>query len=145
MNRYKMAIISPFLLFALSVATSAETPVVRGRRSAKSATGLTVQNGWYVHNGKVVWGFCQHNGWWREGQRPNLARNALGEIGPNRTEDLDRLTDAMLRFGYPGFEHNFGLWYDRRRDAHDQSRRNDDRVVPGGVAGSVDTLTAYPT
>jgi hypothetical protein len=36
----------------------------------------------------------------------------------------------MLRFGYPGFEHNFGLWYDRRRDAHDQAQRKDDKVVP---------------
>jgi len=88
-----------------------------------------VQNGWYVRNLEVVWGFCQHNGWWREGQRPNLTRNAPDEIGPNRTEDLDKLTDAMLRFGYPGFEHNYGLWYDRRRDAHDQARRKDDRVV----------------
>ena len=82
-----------------------------------------------VHNGKAVWGLAQHNGWWRAGQRPNIARNALGQIGPNRTENFDKLTNAMLRFGYPGFEHNFGLWYDRRRDAHDQKRRNDDKVV----------------
>jgi hypothetical protein len=87
------------------------------------STGLTLDNGWYVHRGKVVWGLAQHNGWWRAGQRPNIARNAPGLIGPNRTEDLDRLTSAMLRFGYPGFEHNFGLWYDRRRDAHDQAQR----------------------
>ncbi len=93
-------------------------------------SGLTVRNGWYVHDGKVVWGLAQHNGWWRVGQRPNITRNAPGAVGPNRTEDLDRLTDAMLRFGYPGFEHNFGLWYDRRRDAHDRVRRTDGRAVP---------------
>ena len=40
------------------------------------------------------------------------------------------LTDAMLRFGYPGFEHSFGLWYDRRRDAHDQVRRPDRNARP---------------
>jgi hypothetical protein len=130
LNRHTIALIPLFSLLAISVAASAETLVVQGRRSAKTATGLTVQNGWYAHNRKVVWGFCQHNGWWRPGQRPNLTRNALGEIGPNRTEDLDKLTDAMLCFAYPGFEHNFGLWYDRRRDAHDQVRRNDTRVVP---------------
>lgn len=92
--------------------------------------GMKTESGWYVHDGRVIWGYAQHNGWWRVGQRPNIARNAPDEVGPNRTEDLDKLTDAMLRFGYPGFEHNFGLWYDRRRDAHDQTRRNDDRVVP---------------
>lgn len=130
MNRCTSSLLLPIAVFVLSVATLAETPNAASGRAADGATGLTIQNGWYVHNGKVVWGYCQHNGWWRAGQRPNLARNAPGEIGPNRTEDLDRLTDAMLRFAYPGFEHNFGLWYDRRRDAHDQARRTDVRVVP---------------
>jgi len=93
-------------------------------------SGIAVVNGWYVFKGRAVWGYAQHNGWWRPGQRPNITRNAPGEIRPNRTEDLNKLTDAMLQFGYPGFEHNFGLWYDRRRDAHDTGRRTDARVVP---------------
>lgn len=91
--------------------------------------GLQIINGWYVQGSSIVWGNAQHNGWWRSGQRPNLARNALGQIGPNRTEDLEKLTDNMLRYGYPGFEHNFGLWYDRRRDAHDIIRREDNKVM----------------
>ncbi|MFC1806126.1 DUF6298 domain-containing protein [Planctomycetota bacterium] len=90
--------------------------LVRGRRAA----GLRVMNGWYVQKGRAIWGYGQHNGWWRPGQRPNLTRNAPGTTAPNRTEDLDKLTDAMLRYAYPGFEHNFGLWYDRRRDADDK-------------------------
>jgi len=98
--------------------------------AAERPAGLRVQNGWYVHNGKAVWGYAQHNGWWRAGQRPNITRNAPGQVGPNRTEDLDKLTDAMLRYGYPGFEHNFGLWYDRRRDRHDTARRGDAKCVP---------------
>jgi len=92
--------------------------------------GLSMENGWYIHDGNVIWGYAQHNAWWRPGQRPNIARNAPGQVKPNRTEDLDKLTDAMVRYAYPGFEHNFGLWYDRRRDAHDTDRRNDDEVVP---------------
>lgn len=92
--------------------------------------GLSIENGWFVHSGRIVWGYGQHNGWWRSGQRPNITRNAPGKVGPNRTEDLDKLTDAMLRFAYPGFEHNYGLWYDRRRDAHDTIRRNDAMVKP---------------
>ncbi len=114
--------------------------------------GLTVENGWYVHNGNVVWGNAQHNGWWRAGQRPNLTRRAPGEVGPNRTEDLDKLTDNMLKYGYPGFEHNFGLWYDRRRDAHDTARRTNDAVRPpfleqpwerSGKGNAWDGLTKY--
>lgn len=101
-----------------------------GAGAEERRPGLAVQNGWYVHNGRAIWGYAQHNGWWRAGQRANITRNAPGRIGPNRTEDLDKLTDNMLRCGYPGFEHCFGLWYDRRRDAHDTSRRSDDKVVP---------------
>lgn len=92
--------------------------------------GLTLENGWFVHGDRVVWGYAQHNGWWRAGQRANITRRAPGTIGPNRTEDLDKLTDNMLRYGYPGFEHSFGLWYDRRRDQHDTARRKDANVVP---------------
>ena len=95
---------------------------------------LISPDGWFVHNDRVIWGWIQHNGWWRPGQRPNLARRSvgdpLGDVRPNRTEDLDALTDSMLRYGYPGFEHNFGLWYDRRRDAHDVARRTDPNVRP---------------
>lgn len=110
--------------------TSARTPSADPRPPRRKTSGLRVVNGWYVHDGDVIWGHVQHNGWWRPGQRPNLTRRAPGQVGPNRTEDLEKLTDAMLRFGYPGFEHNFGLWYDRRRDRHDTSRRTDDGVVP---------------
>jgi len=36
----------------------------------------------------------------------------------------------MLRFSYPGYEHNYGLWYDRRRDQHDTARRTNAKVIP---------------
>jgi hypothetical protein len=103
--------------------------------------GLTIRNGWFVHNDKAIWGCAQHNGWWggyrksagwinQYKVRTAICRNAPGRIGPSYTEDLDKLTDAMIRFGCPGFEHNFGLWYDRRRDAHDTQKRTDQNAVP---------------
>ncbi len=111
------------------LAASLFLPVQALTMADERSAGLGTENGWYVHDGEAVWGLAQHNGWWRAGQRANIARNAPGQVGPNRTEDLDKLAGAMLRFGYPGFEHNFGLWYDRRRDAHDQARRKDENVV----------------
>ena len=102
--------------------------------NASDAAFLINPNGWFVHGDAAVWGWMQHNGWWRPGQRPNLARRSvgdpLGDVRPNRTEDLGALTDSMLRYGYPGFEHNYGLWYDRRRDAHDVEVRTDANAVP---------------
>ncbi|MBN2136794.1 MAG: hypothetical protein JW720_03220 [Sedimentisphaerales bacterium] len=125
--------------------------------------GLTIQNGWFVHNDKVVWGYAQHNGWWggyRKAPgwfhnykvRTAICRNAPGRTGPSFTEDLDKLTDAMLSYGYPGFEHNYGLWYDRRRDTHDTVKRTDKNVVPpfleqpwarSGQASAWDGLSKY--
>lgn len=104
------------------------------------ANGLETENGWYTVDGKIVWGYVQHNDWYKGAatlaERPNITRRELDENGdlfvaPNRTEDLDKLTDNMKQFSYPGFEHNFGLWYDRRRDVHDtECRTNADVVGP---------------
>lgn len=128
----------------------------RSHLSTRVSTGLLVQHGWFVHAGKVIWGWVQHNGWWRPGQRPNLCRRSLGDphgdVRPCRTEDLNKLTDSMVRFGYPGFEHDYGLWYDRRRDRHDTAVRTDSRVVPpfleqpwarSGTGRAADGLTRY--
>jgi hypothetical protein len=102
---------------------------------------MRIENGWFTKGGKVIWGMVHHNGWWggfRHSGKPfvdeyklrmALTRNAPGESGPCRTEDLDRLTDAMAQYRYPGFEHNYGLWYDRRRDAHDKVARSDDQAL----------------
>ena len=104
--------------------------------TAGAVEGLSVQNGWLIHDEEVIWGCAQHNGWWG-GYRKNtgwihnykvrtaICRNAPGQVGPSLTEDLSKLTDAMLQYGYPGFEHNYGLWYDRRRDNHDTIKRTD--------------------
>lgn len=100
-----------------------------------------LRNGWFVHRGRAIWGYAHHNGWWggyrkeagwwtRYRPRSNITRNWPGRVGPNRTEDLDALTDSMIRYGFPGYEHNYGLWYDRRRDAHDTERRTDAAAVP---------------
>ncbi len=102
--------------------------------------GLRLRNGWFAQGDRVIWGCAQHNGWWggyRGGQgfwttykvRTSITRNSPGEVGPCLTEDLAELTDNMRRYGYPGFEHNYGLWYDRRRDAHDTTPRKDPQAV----------------
>ena len=103
--------------------------------------GLRIANGWFTQDGRVIWGCAQHNGWWggyRQSAgwirqykvRTALCRRDPGRVGPSFTEDLDKLTDAMVCYGYPGFEHNYGLWYDRRRDSHDVQKRTDANVEP---------------
>ncbi len=120
--------------------------------SAAAHNDSGVENGWYVRKGKVVWGYGQHNGWWRAGQRANLTRNAPGQYGPNRTEILPALVENMIHWGYPGFEHNYGLWYDRRRDLHDRQCRNSPNVKSpfleqpwsrSGIGQACDGLSRY--
>jgi uncharacterized protein DUF6298/collagenase-like protein with putative collagen-binding domain len=125
--------------------------------------GLRIEYGWFVHDQRLIWGYAQHNGWWG-GYRKNsswihqykvrtaLCRNAPGQVGPGFTEDLDRLTGAMVRYGYPGFEHNYGLWYDRRRDNHDTQKRTDGKAAApfleqpwarSGIGTAWDGLSKY--
>jgi len=117
------------LLVALAIWCVAATGTAVSAQVAANAD-FGIKNGWFVFNRHVVWGYAQHNAWWKPSEGANLTRHFPGQIGPNRTEDLDKLTDNMLRYGYPGFEHNFGLWYDRRRDVHDTARRMDSNAVP---------------
>jgi hypothetical protein len=114
----------------------------RKPKTDRDSLYLETSNGWYVQDGKVMCGYARSNnevwggfrgqptGWWTDvATGPSLIRNDPGKIGPNRTEDLDKLTDSMLQYGYPGFEHTPPLWYDRRRDTHDKQRRDDANVV----------------
>ncbi len=147
----------------LNAAQGQEPPASPLPRSASAATGpaedrsgrgatatpqavhdspcLETCNGWYIQNGRVLWGYALHNDWWGGFRglptgwwtdcplRPSLIRNAPGRVGVNLTEDLAKLAESMVSYGFPGFEHTPPLWYDRRRDAHDVQRRGDGNVV----------------
>jgi hypothetical protein len=76
--------------------------------------------------------------WWsggfrpldREKATPHITRFVPGRSGAGLTDDLDVMTDAMLDRGQVVLEHNYGLWYDRRRDDHERVRRMDGDVWP---------------
>ena len=116
-NIYQESVVFIILWFAQTAfCQDIDTTQISEQRSENQ--GLNIQNGWFVQNHKVIWGMAQHNGWWGGYQkstgwikqykvRTAICRNAPGKIGPSYTEDLDKLTDAMRRYGYPGFEHNF--------------------------------------
>ena len=122
----KKVVLKESASLAATRAASAHASPGSAARDAK----LKLQNGWFVCNGRVIWGNAQHNAWWCTREGANITRRDPVVTGPHRTEDLDKLTDNMLRYAYPGFEHNFGLWYDRRRDRHDTVRREDANALP---------------
>lgn len=76
--------------------------------------------------------------WWAGGVRPldvakaapHITRFVPGRTGPGLTDDLDEMTDGMRDRGQVAIEHNYGLWYERRRDDHERVRRVDGDVWP---------------
>jgi len=103
---------------------------------------LRIQNGLLVANGKFLTGGRAHVPMCFGGVRPyNLKADAIpsvrpavtrfvpGRTGHGLTDDLEEVIAVMRTSGQICLEQNYALWYDRRRDYHDNSRRMDGDVV----------------
>ena len=99
---------------------------------------LSIENGIITNNGHMIVGGTLNNVWWRGSVRPQkaptfgaaLTRFVPGRAGPGFTDDLEALTNNMLNDQQAVLEHNYGLWYDRRRDDHQRVRRMNGAVRP---------------
>ena len=105
----------------------------------KPARRFAITDGVITFDGKPLRGGRQGVMWWRGTIRPPLAmatnapsltRFVPGRYGPGYTDDLDLLTDRMVADRKVAVDHNYGLWYDRRRDDHERVRRMDGDVWP---------------
>jgi hypothetical protein len=105
----------------------------------KEATSLMrIENGWLTYGGAVLAGRRQVVEWWNGGVRPanvatatpHITRFVPGRTGKGLTDDLDELTGTMVNRGITVMEHNYGLWYERRRDDHERIRRMDGDAWP---------------
>ena len=98
--------------------------------------GLAIKNGWLVYGSKVLTGRRSEVPWWSGGvapsdlpkMKPAITRYVPGRIGWGLTDDLDSLALWMKNNNVLAMEHNYGLWYDRRRDDHERIRRMDGEV-----------------
>ena len=101
-----------------------------------SPLGLT--NGWLVCNGRLLTGTSMNVAWWRGNLRPNeasaagpgITRFVPGRVGPGATDDLNELAESLMARGVAALDHNYGLWYERRRDDHERTRRANGNVWP---------------
>jgi hypothetical protein len=99
---------------------------------------MQVTNGWIVRGNAVTTGARRDVPWWSGSSRsyalkdpkPHITRFVPGRTGFGLTDDLDSLTSWMKEKNWVGIEHNYGLWYDRRRDDHERIRRMDGDVWP---------------
>ncbi|WP_035361773.1 DUF6298 domain-containing protein [Dyadobacter alkalitolerans] len=99
---------------------------------------LTIQNGWLVRGEEVVTGNRQEVPWWRGSIRPHdvaqakphITRFVPGRSSAGLTDIPEAMTDSLLAKNITVLDHNYGLWYDRRRDDHERIRRIDAEVWP---------------
>lgn len=104
----------------------------------KKAADMLVSNGWLVRGREVLTGRKQEVPWWNgnikprglKNAKPHITRFVPGEIGTGLTDDLQEVTERMRDENILSIDHNYGLWYDRRRDDHERIRRMDGEVWP---------------
>ncbi|MGF1925773.1 MAG: DUF6298 domain-containing protein, partial [Bacteroidia bacterium] len=97
---------------------------------------MQVKNGWLQRGNDLVLGNRQDVQWWSGSARPHAIASSKSHItrfvpsreGKGLTDDLNAITDSMKQRSVNVLEHNYGLWYDRRRDDHQRVRRMDGDV-----------------
>ncbi|UOQ51092.1 DUF6298 domain-containing protein [Hymenobacter cellulosivorans] len=101
-----------------------------------AAAPLQVTSGKLVRGLALVTGRRQEVPWWNGSARPYGLRNPKphvtrfvpGMTGPGLTDDLAEMTDSMRAENVVALSHNYGLWYERRRDDHERVKRMDGEV-----------------
>ncbi|MXV15199.1 pectate lyase [Pedobacter sp. HMF7056] len=108
-----------------------KTPVVPAL-----AAPLKIANGVLVRGGIVVTGKQRDVPWWNGSARPyalaaakqHITRFVPGKTGNGLTDDPATVSDSMVSNNVVALDHNYGLWYERRRDDHERIRRMDGDV-----------------
>ena len=128
--------------------------------SPAKAEEFHVQNGLLVRGNTLVTGKRRDVQWWNGSSRPyglpsakpHVTRFVPGKTGRGLTDDLELMTDSLKLDNVVALDHNYGLWYDRRRDDHERVRRMDGEVWPpfyeqpfgrGGEGLAWDGLSKY--
>lgn len=107
-------------------------------RSSENNSKIAIKNGWLTFNGKVITGNQANVMWWRgslrdhdvENATPHITRFVPGRIGKGFTDDLNDVVANFNTKNIVALEHNYGLWYERRMDDHERTRRIDADVWP---------------
>ncbi|HLR25020.1 MAG TPA: DUF6298 domain-containing protein [Fodinibius sp.] len=100
------------------------------------APEVKIKNGWLVQDGGVLTGKREGVRWWRGGMRPfatkeatpHVTRYVPGHYGYGLTDSLEQVVRIFDQDNVAALDHNYGLWYDRRRDDHQRVRRMDGDV-----------------
>lgn len=95
-----------------------------------------IVNGRMVMDGSLLVGGRQEVPWWNgrlktnflPKAKPHITRFVPGREGLGLTDRIDSTVNYMVKNHILVLDHNYGLWYDRRRDDHERIRRRDGDV-----------------
>lgn len=128
---------NPIDIKADGVITSDKIP--QAKNVSKVATvPLVLRNGWLVRNDTIVTGNRADVPWWNgsvdpaglQQAKPHITRFVPGRTGPGLTDDPGSVVVYMHHNNVVALDHNYGLWYERRRDDHERIQRADGDVWP---------------
>lgn len=99
---------------------------------------LQIKNGVLVRGDELLTGKRSNVQWWSGGvqgrdiqqSKWHITRFVPGRSGKGLTDNLSEVIAEMKVTNTIAIEHNYGLWYDRRRDDHQRVRRMDGEVWP---------------
>ncbi|WP_435138329.1 DUF6298 domain-containing protein [Formosa sp. A9] len=91
-----------------------------------------------VFEGALITGEKQNVQWWRgslrkhdiNNSRPHVTRFVPGRTGTGFTDNLNDVVQYFQEHNIAALDHNYGLWYERRMDDHERTRRIDADVWP---------------
>lgn len=97
---------------------------------------IGVTEGRLVMNGELLVGGMHDVPWWNGSignkflpkAKPHITRFVPGREGLGLTDRVDSVISYMKNNHVLVLHHNYGLWYDRRRDDHERIRRRDGDV-----------------
>lgn len=100
------------------------------------ASRFAIEGGVMTFNGGIIVGGRHEVPWWNGNltsaflpkAKPHVTRFVPGREGLGLTDRIDSTVCWMKNAGIAVLDHNYGLWYDRRRDDHERVRRRDGDV-----------------
>lgn len=98
--------------------------------------GVTLESGRLLFGKSLIIGKRMDVPWWSgklrtpalEKARPHITRFVPGREGNGLTDVVEEVVAQMVTEHVAALDHNYGLWYDRRRDDHQRVRRHDGDV-----------------
>ncbi|NDV64034.1 DUF6298 domain-containing protein [Bacteroides sp. 224] len=104
--------------------------------SDKPSKSIQIINGRLTMDGALLTGGKLEVPWWSGKLRtqsiqkagPHITRFVPGREGQGLTDRIDSVIAYMNKRKIRVIDHNYGLWYDRRRDDHERIRRRDGDV-----------------